>query len=196
MDAVDLPDLPTMRARWRTLAIVHDACGLPDFWASTVTSDTYADPIGSGLELLALRSQAAVLTGFDAELDDEEAWADTDLLTDGAPDWVRTAVEEVAPLGDAAWWDGSGWWRSSAAAGIPRSIEVLATPLVSDRGLADEVLLLLDADDPTDEERALALRSAERPTAENLIALFAGRRYGFEPEHAHAAVADPVAEGR
>jgi hypothetical protein len=196
MDAVELPSLPEMRARWRTLAIVHAACDLPDFWASSVESDTYADPIGSGLELLVLRSQAAVLTGFDAELDDEEAWADPDLLTEGAPAWVRSAVEEVAPLGDAVWWDGSGWWRSSAAAGIPRSIEVLATPVLSVDGLVDEILLLLDADDPSADDRELARRVAERPTVDALVALFTGRRFGFDAEQARAAVADPLVDGR
>jgi len=190
MDAVDLPDLPTIRARWRTLAIASAAGGLPDLWATSTTSDTHADPIGSGLELLVLRAGAAVLTGFDAELDDAEAWADPALLTEGAPSWVRSAVEEVAPLGDAAWWDGTGWFRSAAAAGIPRSIEVLATPLTSVEALAEELLTLLE-EDPTGEERSIALRIAAGPaTAEGLIELYQGRRFGFLPEHAHAAVAD------
>jgi hypothetical protein len=186
-----------LRSRWRTLAIVYQACGLPDIWATSTTSDTHADPIGSGLELLVLRSQAAVLTGFDADLPDAEAWADPQVLVDGAPTWVRAAVEQVAPLGDAAWWDGTGWYRSPAAAGIPRAIEVIATPLLDTAGMAEEMLVLIeDATtgvhaDATDAERALALEiAAGRPTAESLIRLYSGRRYGFDPELARAAVAE------
>lgn len=196
VDAVDLPDLATLRDRWRTLAIAYHACGLPEIWASDVTLATHADPAGSGLELLVLRSQAAVLTGFDAELRDDVAWADPARLTDGAPSWVVSAVAEVAPLGDAAWWDGTGWYRSAAAAGIVRSIEVLARRLLDESGMIDELLILVE--DPTtgeripitDVERELARRIVtERPTAENLIALFDGRRYGFTADRAHAAMA-------
>ena len=190
MDVVDLPDLPELRARWRLLAIASLAGGLPDLWASSTTSDTHADPIGSGLELLVLRAGTAVLTGFDAELDDEEAWADPLLLTEGAPTWVRSAVQEVAPLGDAAWWDGTGWFRSPAAAGVPRSVEVLATPVLSDEGVAEELLTLLE-DPATDEQRALALDIARgAPLADRLIRLYTGARFGFTAEAAHAAVAE------
>jgi hypothetical protein len=195
MDAVPLalPDLDTLRDRWRTLAIAYQACDLPDIWATSTASDTHADPIGSGLELLVFRSRAAVLTAFDADLPDAMAWGDPILLGVDAPPWVRPAIDEVAPLGDAAWWDGTGWYRSPAAATIPRSVEVMATPLLAVEGMADQLLMLLD-DYPasvTEAERALALTIASgRPTAEGLIQLYSARRYGFDPDLAHAAIAD------
>jgi len=159
---------------------------MPDLWTSTVDSDTHADPIGSGLELLALRSQAAVLTGFDYELPDDMMFVDTALLVDGAPSWVRTAVEEVAPLGDAVWWDGTGWFRSSAAAGLASAVDILAVALTSPEGMADELLTLVESDQYAD--RAAALEYAANPTPEGLVRLYGeGRRYGFEPDHADAA---------
>lgn len=189
MDAVDLPDLATMRERWRTLAIAAHACSIQDLWVSTVNSDTHADPNGSGLELLALRSQAAVLTGFDPELPDDLMFVETALLVDGAPSWVATAVAEVAPLGDAVWWDGSGWFRSTAASGLAGAVEILAVPLAGPEEMADELLTLVEADQF--EDRPAALEFAVHPTPEGLIRLYGeGRRYGFEPEHAHAAFAE------
>jgi hypothetical protein len=138
-----------------------------------------------------------VLTAFDAELPDEIAWGDPVLLGVGAPTWVRPAIDEVAPLGDAVWWDGTGWYRSPAAAAIPRSVEVMATPLLDAAGVAEELLVLIEdattgvGADATDAERTLALQIATgRPTAESLIELYTGRRYGFDPELAHAAVFD------
>jgi hypothetical protein len=138
-DSVELPDLATLRARWRTLAVAFQGRGINGVWMSGDTQDSYVDPAGSRMDLVQFGPTAAVLTAFDRELTDPAPKHPLAFFAE-APLWVpRAPIVASWPLGDLVWFDGWRWQRSSTVRDVPRAVEVLATPLLDDQALADEV---------------------------------------------------------
>jgi hypothetical protein len=138
-DAVVLPDLATLRRRWSTLAIAFQSRGVEGVWMSTGTTDSYVDPAGSRMDLAQFGPSQAVVTAFDRDLVDPAPRHPLDFYTE-APLWVpRVPLVPSWPLGDLVWFDEGRWQRSSTVRDVPRAVEVLATPLLDDESVADEL---------------------------------------------------------
>jgi len=141
-DAVVLPDLATLRRRWSTLAVAFQSRGVEGVWMSTPTTDSYVDPAGSRMDLLEVAPSYAVLTAFDRELTDPAPGHPLDFFVD-APLWVpRAPLVPSWPVGDVVWFEDGRWHRSAAVRDVPRAVEVLATPLLDDESLAEELSTL------------------------------------------------------
>jgi hypothetical protein len=141
-DAVELPDLATLRRRWRTLAVAFHERGVDGVWMSGPNQDSYVDPAGSRMDLVEFNPSCAVLTAFDRELADLAPRHPLDFFAD-APHWVpRAPIVPSWPLGDLIWFDGGRWQRSAEVRDIPRAAEVLATPLLDDESVAAELRTL------------------------------------------------------
>ncbi|MEO8528220.1 MAG: hypothetical protein ABI435_04005 [Pseudolysinimonas sp.] len=138
-DAVKLPDLATLRTRWRTLAGAFHSRGIDNIWMSGDTADSYVDPAGSRMDLVQFNPSRAVLTAFDRELTDPAPRHPLDFFAE-APPWVpRAPIVPSWPLGDLIWFEDGRWQRSTSVRDVPRAVEVLATPLLDDESLADEL---------------------------------------------------------
>ena len=147
-DAVVLPDLATLRRRWRTLAEGFQSRGVDGVWMSSATTDSYVDPAGSRMDLVEYSPVLAVLTAFDRELTDPAPQHPLDFFVD-APLWVpRSPLVPSWPLGDVVWFEQGRWQRSAAVRDVPRAVEVLATPLLDDESVADELRTLPGAPSP------------------------------------------------
>ena len=148
-DAVVLPDLATLRRRWSTLATGFESRGVDGVWMSTPTTDSYVDPAGNRMDLVEFAPSYAVLTAFDRELVDPAAQHPLDFFTD-APPWVpRAPLVPSWPLGDLVWFEHGRWQRSAAIRDVPRAVEVLATPLLDDESVAEELSTLASRTAPT-----------------------------------------------
>jgi hypothetical protein len=147
-DAVVLPDLATLRRRWRTLADGFQSRGVEGVWMSTPTTDSYVDPAGSRMDLMQFSSTWAVLTAFDRELVDAPPRHPLAFFAE-APLWLpRNPIVPSWPLGDVVWFDDGRWQRSTTVRDVPRAVEVLATPLLDDESVADELRTLPAATPP------------------------------------------------
>ncbi len=83
-DAVVLPDLATLRARWSTLAVAFQSRGINGVWMSGDTQDSYVDPAGSRMDLVQFSPSWAVLTAFDRRARRRTPEASTRVLRGGA----------------------------------------------------------------------------------------------------------------
>jgi hypothetical protein len=141
-DPVELPDLATLRARWRTLSLAFQSRGVNNVWMSGDRQDSYVDPAGSRMDLMQYSPTWAVLTAFDRELVDAPPKHPLVFFAE-APHWLpRGPIVPSWPLGDLVWFDGGRWHRSTTVRDVPRAVEVLATPLADDESLADELRTL------------------------------------------------------